>query len=87
MQITTAIDTTTISTGTGTMVIAGLQLDDVALLVGMIFTILTFCMSLFFHIRRERAYNCEAMRKNRLSKAREDRKVFEASKREETKPR
>ena len=82
MQITTAVDSTSITAGGSTMIIAGLQLSDFALFVGMMFTVLTFCMSLFFHIRRERRAIREAMFEDRLRKASQNRKVREASRRE-----
>lgn len=51
-QITSALS---ITSGVGTATAAvGFNINELAIWVGMIFTVLTFLMSLFFHIRRDR---------------------------------
>jgi len=82
MQTTHITDTIAASTGTGTVIAASYQLSDVGIMVGIVFTILSFCTSLFFHIRRERRAVNEAMHKGRMWKARKDRALRNSSKRE-----
>lgn len=81
MQPTTASDVVTVTTGASTTVVATYGLSELGIVVGIVCTILSFCTSLFFHIRRERRAINETMRNNRMRKASEAREMRDAHKR------
>lgn len=50
-QITAAAS---ITSGVSTATVAGFQLSEIGVIVGTVFTVLTFFMSLYFHIKKDR---------------------------------
>jgi len=49
--------TTTITSGITTATAASLSLSDIGIVVGIVFTVLSFIVTLTFHIRREKREN------------------------------